>query len=176
MQSSATPAALGSTSEMRPLVGGQSENDLGVDRDARAFLIARHNKHGYLVLNAFKERKGQHGQLPGGRIDLGENGAVASVRELFEETGILVTTDRIKYLWPIGNKHFYYVELNDNDQVKGGQLSHSGEQFRLKLSDEHISFSFYKDIHAAAKAVLRHSGGAPANALEKYASELENEA
>ena len=141
-------------------------------RDARAFMIVSHERYGFLVMTAYKERKGHHGQLPGGRMDLGEDGAASAVRELFEETGMLVDSSRVKYLWPIGNKHFYFLQINDDDQIKGGQVPASGENFKLKLSDEHNGFAFYKDVHAAARAVLRHSGGTPASALERFSQSV----
>ena len=133
-----------------------------VSPDSRSFLIVKHNTNGYLILNAYKERKGQHGQLPGGRIDVNEAPEQAAVREFFEETGILVSSPRLKRLPSIGNKYFFFLEITDSDQVKGGTLSNSGETFRLKLSEEHVSYTFYKDIHAASKAVLKHSGGTSA--------------
>lgn len=35
----------------------------------RAFIIAEHETYGYMLLTAFKKRKGRHHQLPGGHID-----------------------------------------------------------------------------------------------------------
>ena len=139
------------------------------DREARAFIIAKHENHGYLILTGFKQRKGAHGQLPGGRIDRGEDSASAAKREFFEETGILVDKNRLKPIFAIGSKNFFLLTITDADQVKGGSTPETGEPFRLKLSDEHINYAFYKDIHAASKAVLRHSGGDSAEALEKLA-------
>ena len=60
-----------------------------VDAPTRAFVVVRHNSRGYLLLRAYKRKKGVHYQLPGGRIDRDDaSPASAAARELFEETGV----------------------------------------------------------------------------------------
>ena len=63
----------------------------------RAFIVAKHERFGYLLLEANKKRKGgRHYQLPGGHVDrleMTDHGEVeacrvAAARELFEETGL----------------------------------------------------------------------------------------
>ena len=46
-------------------------------RASKAFILARHPAQGLLLLKAFKKRKGLHHQLPGGRVDEGDESAAA---------------------------------------------------------------------------------------------------
>ena len=39
------------------------------DKVKKAFVIAKHATLGLLLLKAYKKKKGEHHQLPGGRID-----------------------------------------------------------------------------------------------------------
>ena len=137
----------------------------------RAFVIAKHPKHGFLVLYAYKDKKGgEHGQLPGGRVDRGEHRQIAAVRELLEETGMIISTDRLRPLKHIADGYFFFaLDLMDSDQVKGGDVCSSGEDFKLKMSEEHTRFQFFKDWKSASAAVVRHSKGIPSRAIEVYA-------
>ena len=61
----------------------------------RAFVIAFHRDLGVLLLRAHKKRKGDHYQLPGGRVDAAEIETHGLERELFEETGLRVDRARL---------------------------------------------------------------------------------
>ena len=57
----------------------------------RGFIFAIHPKHGLLLLRAYKKKKGEHHQLPGGRVDADELAYEdahrrAAARELREES------------------------------------------------------------------------------------------
>ncbi len=76
---------------------GEDGGGFVVKMGIRAFIIAKHDRHGYLLLEANKKRKGgRHYQLPGGHVDrqeLADYGEVeacrvAAARELYEETGL----------------------------------------------------------------------------------------
>ena len=111
--------------------------------EPRGFVVARHPRHGYLVLFATKKTKGLHGQLPGGRVDADEldaygsgvaSAVVAAARELFEETGIDVRRDlgRLRHVGFPGavggecagtalkGRYFFTLELVDSDSASRG--------------------------------------------------------
>lgn len=141
------------------------------EKNQRAFVIAKHNTLGYLVLYAYKSRKGgRHGQIPGGRVDEGEMREIAAVRELREETGIEVPYKRLSLLMHLGEKHFYLLELTDEDSVEGGKVAPLvGGKFRANLSSEHQEYSFVPTAKQAANEVAKHSGGACAHVLHQLA-------
>ena len=158
---------------------------LGASLGARAFVLARHPRHGLLLLQASKRKKGVHYQLPGGHVDRPEIEAhglesgcrAAAARELFEETGIDVRADshRLRAAALSApqryNGRFYFeLELSDDDGVgaaDGGVQPLSAEPFcevhpvtfLVRLSHEHTAWRFEPDVEAAAKAVHAHSGG-----------------
>lgn len=74
---------------------------LSTSDKVRAFVLARHPRHGLLLLQASKRKKGVHYQIPGGHVDEPEIEAhglksgcrAAAARELFEETGIDLRAD-----------------------------------------------------------------------------------
>jgi len=41
---------------------------------------------------------------------------------------------------------YYQLGLRDSDSVPGGELPYTGEQFKLRLSDEHQGFCFEIDM------------------------------
>jgi len=143
----------------------------------RAFIIARHARYGYLVLKSFKKRKGLHGQLPGGNIDEIDVGPdAAAARELFEETGIDIRQDlrRLTLLvFPNGTSSFkgrayYLLDLENEDATNGPNTPESGESFNLRLSPEHVGFTFMPTIDQTAKAILLHSGGKNSTAIVNF--------
>lgn len=162
----------------------------------RAFLLVRHAEYGYLLLRSFKRKKGEHYQLPGGRVDPGDavkpenpqdTARRAGARELFEETRIDVRTtlDRLTPL--LSNNAFapyYYFELqlqpsdnhltapppNSGGDVPAANITQpvSGEPFGLILSSEHTGFRFVQDLEEAACLTAKHSGGRNAQFLRRY--------
>ncbi|OII77962.1 NUDIX family protein [Cryptosporidium andersoni] len=159
-------------------------------RNFKAFVIVKHSKYGYLVLKSASDKSKKLGQceLPGGRLEendfVGESDQTkifqrAAARELFEETGIDVRYNmqrlikfentRIPRKW-----QFFYLEINDDDLnniLKSHydknyiKKSSSGEGSILRLSSEHDSFMFIKDLKEAAKSIQRHSQGVCSKAL-----------
>ena len=94
----------------------------------RAFVIAFHRDLGVLLLRAHKKRKGDHYQLPGGRVDAAEiethglepSFAHAAARELFEETGLRVDRARLAPVrdgagrpLDMSGRRFFVLELGD---------------------------------------------------------------
>jgi len=138
----------------------------------RAFIIAEHYSYGYLLLTAFKKKKGDHHQLPGGHVDEGDQSpAHAAARELFEETGIDIRNglDRLSQVKINGKSSlkgrvFYYLPLNDDDRV-GSCSPSSGEDFTVNLSSEHIGYCFEKNRDKAADLLYLHSGGKSKTAM-----------
>lgn len=137
----------------------------------KAFVICFHREHGFLVLYAYKAKKGRHGQLSGGGVDEGEEPITAAARELFEETGLRVDLDRLKFFMDIDGKRFFVLELFDSDScgnLPGFAMPSSGQNFLLKLSKEHVGFCFIKDRLRACEAIQLHSGGTCAIALSAF--------
>mmetsp|Transcript_17211 Transcript_17211/g.33761 ORF Transcript_17211/g.33761 Transcript_17211/m.33761 type:complete len:242 (+) Transcript_17211:84-809(+) len=141
----------------------------GEERPIKAFVIARHEDLGYLVLKGFKNRKGIHGQLPGGNLDFSDaSPAYGAARELFEETGIDVRMrlDRLDLAVfsngarTLKRRCFFRLNLTDAD-ASGSRPPDSGEagSFTLKLSSEHVGYVFEKDPERVAEMVAQHSGG-----------------
>lgn len=169
----------------------------------RSFVIAAHDKYGILLLRAYKKKKGEHFQLPGGHVDSGdwpnskfsesstcsnivkvEAGRNAAARELFEETGIDVRSEegklRLRYLERCGQKNRFYfsLELSDADnpdlEDSGGTKALSGHSFALRLSKEHTGFTFVKDASVAVEMTVLHSNGKSSAALQQYAALQKN--
>ena len=148
----------------------------------RAFVIAFHRDLGVLLLRAHKKRKGDHYQLPGGRVDAAEiethglepSFAHAAARELFEETGLRVDRARLAPVrdgagrpLDMSGRRFFVLELGDADARAGDDCARAQPEcpFRLRLSREHTGFCFARDAAEAVEMVRPHSGGRPSQAL-----------
>eukprot|EP01084_Bolivina_argentea_P086911 157040_1 len=143
----------------------------------RSFVIAYDQRYGYLLLSAYKKKKGVHYQLPGGHIDkselnsysLEEASKIAANRELFEETGIKITDmSRLIYLnFGIKNRTYFGLLLDETDSLnnKNTKSLDDTQHFYLKLSHEHTGFIFEKDIKKAIVMIKQHSGGKNSEAL-----------
>ncbi len=154
--------------------------------ELRGFVAARHRQHGFILLQAFKKRKGIYYQLPGGRVDESEVAAhgpddgcrIAAARELFEETGIDVRQQlhRLRlydvckappYMDTLNQRMYYELEVTESDVAQSNDRVRpiTMEDFGLCLSREHRAWMFEKDVEKAAVAVALHSSGYSANAL-----------
>lgn len=92
--------------------------------------------------------------------------AVGAARELWEETGLDLRheLERLHHVAIDGQadlegRRYYEVTLRAGDSVPGGQLPYTGEQFLLRLSEEHQGFAFEPDGCKAAEMIAQHSGG-----------------
>ena len=137
----------------------------------RAFIIAKHETHGFFLLRAFKKRKGgEHFQLPGGHVDsTDESLSAAAARELFEETGIDIraTLHRLDHACVIKRRAYFTLALTDADAADGGSAHDADSGFSVLLSDEHTGFTFETDFLKASSMVAMHSGGHGSTALKQ---------
>ena len=97
----------------------------------RSFLIIYHTEYGFLLLEAYKAKKGKHYQLAGGHVDKDElhtqglmiASKIAAIRELYEETGLnFGTSDELKSRLErldlgIENRMYYRLIITNNDSV-----------------------------------------------------------
>ena len=139
--------------------------------DERAFVLVHHTKFGFLALQSYKDHKGHHWQLPGGRIDQEEiqqhgiagSRRLAARRELWEETAI---DTRRHSMYPVVleetpfvHKHraYFWVELDPEEK----------DCHTVSLSKEHIGFQWVPTLKKLAKAVSDHSGGKISSAIRE---------
>eukprot|EP01068_Selenidium_serpulae_P018396 Selendium_serpulae@DN6454_c5_g1_i1.p1 len=171
---------------------------MGKDSDPRGFLIVEHDKHGYLLLKADKAKKGGlHWQLCGGHVDppdflpegaatpTGETGLqyacrVGAAREFFEETGIdMRGAEKLSRLQrlpiELGIRSYFYLKISDADQLADGPTKPlTGEDFKIKISHEHVGFAFEKSLEAAAPRLDKHSGGNSLTAVKQFSELLKS--
>lgn len=136
----------------------------------KAFVFVRHAKHGFLLLKAFKKRKGTHYQIPGGRIDESDSSpAYAAARELFEETGIDIRSHELivrlePLLFPDGSlvfekRQYFALNIDDNDPILP-KIESSSDASKgpptLRLSKEHIGAEWVSDTLKAADMVSKY--------------------
>ena len=69
---------------------------------------------------------------PGGSIDPGENPKKAAVRELYEESGLKISKNKIKLLYKNRHTSFYYIILNTKPRVPGPLRKFSFEVSKKK--------------------------------------------
>ena len=98
--------------------------------------------------------------------------ASGAAREPFEETGLDLRhdLDRLEHVNIRGQRdlkgrQYYKLMLRPGDSVPSGEMPYTGEQFKLKLSDEHQGFCFEPDGNKAAEMIKAHSGGKNREAL-----------
>lgn len=89
---------------------------------ARIRVVVRHKKKVLLVKSWLSSQKWD---IPGGGIGRGERPTMAAVREVYEETGLVIDKDNLKYIgtveaeWPLKcNLVVYSVEVNSEELEK----------------------------------------------------------
>jgi 8-oxo-dGTP pyrophosphatase MutT (NUDIX family) len=143
---------------------GELDSDDSDDPRAvtKAFVVAKHPRFGYLVLKAFKESKGLHGQLPGGKVEPGDpSPAHALAREILEETGLDLEQElsRLRRCTfqngstELKRRAYFRLELRDSDGLRGSRAPDTGEDFRLELSSEHVGYMFEQDPIKVAESI-----------------------
>eukprot|EP01083_Nonionella_stella_P114874 340026_1 len=157
----------------------------------RAFVIVYCKGYGYLLLRSYKKKKGEHHQLPGGRLDssevdknsMVESARKAAKRELFEETGLNIDTYRFHHLnLNIKDRYFFELILDTKESldrfdeypyketaIELEKSLNDKQEFYLKLSKEHNGFVFEKNVYKAMHMTKLHSGGKCSKALQMYA-------
>jgi 8-oxo-dGTP pyrophosphatase MutT (NUDIX family) len=157
-------------------------------KPTRAFVFVYNQTLGFLVLKAFKRKKGVHYQLPGGKIDDSDGGnglsasAAAASRELFEETGLIVKPSELKLLKfakgldHLERRQYFFYEIDENNyQVAKAKIyavsesnkeTNKQEIIKIKLSKEHIGYDWVVSRVHASHMLAKHSAGASAYAMK----------
>ncbi|CAJ1375702.1 unnamed protein product [Effrenium voratum] len=158
---------------------------LNEPREHCAFVIARHDKHGYLLL--LKDVDQKRYELPVGRFvhsevkgeEYYEAAKEAAIQGLLAHTGLdfRKRPGRLRHMrFPaqvqekMGKSSFFEVVLTDADSLHSYNHnvltnSLSGEpKFLLRISQDHVGFTFQRDLQNAA-AALQSSGRRVAKAL-----------
>lgn len=75
----------------------------------KAACILVYNEHGKVLATSRRGQSDQFG-LPGGKLDAGESAMSAAIREIFEETGLVIwTDDNLEFLYSADDGHGFEV-------------------------------------------------------------------
>tara|TARA_R100001510_G_C7651522_1_gene209213 strand:+ start:2479 stop:2901 length:423 start_codon:yes stop_codon:yes gene_type:complete len=104
------------------------------DSDKVAKVVIINNKGEVLLLTRSKHHKkyAKELDLPGGHIKIGEKPDKGAIREVFEETGLKLSS--VSFFKREQNKYFFFVKHN----LKEGNLN------KIILSEEHDDKKLYK--------------------------------
>ncbi|MBZ9687397.1 NUDIX domain-containing protein [Clostridium estertheticum] len=104
----------------------------------KAFIL---NEGNFLIMHKSRVEE-DIWELPGGRMEFGESAEETLIRELLEETGLLVTPIKLLDTWNC---------VFDNYQITGIIYLCKIKNTELKLSDEHDN---YKWVNADAGSII----------------------
>lgn len=92
--------------------------------------------------------------FPGGRMDFGENPKQAIVRELFEETGLVIAEKDVRFLrycneyFPEQGKHYvslvFIIELNEGEPIRKESDKCKGWEWR---EADHLPKNMFEPCH-----------------------------
>lgn len=131
-----------------------------------AFII--NGKGELLVAQRAKEPAKDTLDLPGGFVDNDENAEQGMVREIFEETGLRISTDNVKYLFSIPNVYhysgmdihtldfFFLCKVADDAEVKAAD--DAAELAWLPLRNVYVERFGLRSIREAVHRFLKDKG------------------
>tara|TARA_Y100000114_G_C11731066_1_gene313620 strand:+ start:584 stop:985 length:402 start_codon:yes stop_codon:yes gene_type:complete len=101
------------------------------DSDKVAKVVIINNRGEVLLLTRSKHHKKYANELdlPGGHIKVGEKPDKGAIREVFEETGLKLSS--VSFFKREQNKYFFFAK-------------HKSSKIKIVLSDEHDDKKFYK--------------------------------
>lgn len=122
---------------------------------ARSHVIIYNQQKKYLIMKKYKIKKGLYDQLLSGKVEKNESYIETIIREIYEEINLKIDVQRIRKLIQIDDRCLFYLELSDN------------EMDNIQLSNEHIGYSFIKDIRYIPELIKKQAKGYVSNIVEK---------
>lgn len=114
------------------------ENDLEDSSEvAKASIITKDNKILILLRSSYITDYADEWDLPGGHLRRAEEAEIGLDREVFEETGLDISSFGHEKIMTMDNIHFYLIRYSKNS-----------EEIAIEVSEEHTDFAFisYEEI------------------------------
>tara|TARA_Y100000991_G_scaffold215282_1_gene205205 strand:- start:1717 stop:2112 length:396 start_codon:yes stop_codon:yes gene_type:complete len=113
----------------------------------RSHIIIYNENYGYLLMLKYKLEKGVYHQLLSGGVENGETHEETIIREIKEEINLDIESQRIRTIYSGLNRKYYFIKIQDS------------EANQIKISSEHIGYTFIKKQHFLPKIIIKQAKG-----------------